>query len=96
MLRELQMRKTSFNLFDGIGSWKRRPIRAGRKTYMPSSKRWGKITVTKMPVPSGKITTTKIMQGLEKSEAEQCQDKTGPEVESLEEKTAMQSQSQSD
>jgi hypothetical protein len=49
-----------------------------------------------MPVPSGKITTTKIMQGLEKSEAEQCQDKTGPEVESLAEKTAMQNQSQSD
>lgn len=52
--------------------------------------------VLQMPVPNGKITTTKIMQGLEKSEAEQCQDKTGPEVESLEEKTAMQSQSQSD
>lgn len=49
-----------------------------------------------MPVPNGKITTTKIMQGLQKSEAEQCQDKTGPEAESLEEKTAMQNQSQSD
>ena len=49
-----------------------------------------------MPVPNGQITTTKIIQGLEKSEAEQCQDKTGPEVENLEEKTAIQSQSQSD
>lgn len=49
-----------------------------------------------MPVPNGQITTTKIMQGLEKSEVEQCQDKTGPEVESLAEKTAMQNQSQSD
>ena len=49
-----------------------------------------------MPVPNGKITTTKIMQGLEKSEAEQCQDKTGPEVKDLEEKIAIQSQSQSD
>jgi hypothetical protein len=45
------MRRTSPDLYDGIGTWKRRPIRAGRKSYMPSHKRWGKITVTKMPVP---------------------------------------------
>jgi len=51
-----------------------------------------------MPVPSGKITTTKIMQGLEKSEAEQCQDKTGQEVneQTDEATTPMQSQSQSE
>ena len=47
-----------------------------------------------MPIPNGQITTTKIMQGLDKGE--QCQDKTGPEVENLVEKTAMQNQSQSD
>ncbi len=56
------MRRTSLNLFDGIGTWKRRPIRAGKKTYMPSNKRWGKITVTKMPVPEGVITTTEILK----------------------------------
>jgi len=57
------MRRTSQDLYDGIGTWKRRPIRAGKKTYMPSYKRWGKITVTKMtPVPEGIITTTDILQ----------------------------------
>jgi hypothetical protein len=56
------MRKSSLDLYDGIGTWKRRPIRAGKKTYMPSHKRWGKITVTKMPVPEGIITTTEILK----------------------------------
>ena len=56
------MRRTSQDLYDGIGTWKRRPIRAGKKTYMPSHKRWGKITVTKMPVPEGEITTTETLQ----------------------------------
>ena len=57
------MRRTSQDLYDGIGTWKRRPIRAGKKTYMPSHKRWGKITVTTMtPVPEGIITTTDILQ----------------------------------
>jgi hypothetical protein len=56
------MRKSNLNLYDGIGTWKRRPIRAGKKTYMPSHKRWGKITVTKMPTPEGIITTTEILQ----------------------------------
>jgi hypothetical protein len=56
------MRRTSQDLYDGIGTWKRRPIRAGKKTYMPSHKRWGKITVTKMPTPEGIITTTEILQ----------------------------------
>ena len=27
---------------------------------MPSNKRWGEITVTKMPVPEGKITSSEI------------------------------------
>jgi hypothetical protein len=62
-LKELQMRKSNLNLYDGIGTWKRRPIRAGKKTYIPSHKRWGKITVTKMtPTPEGVITTTEILQ----------------------------------
>jgi len=56
------MRKSNLNLYDGIGTWKRRPIRAGKKTYMPSHKRWGKITVTKMPTPDGVITTTEILK----------------------------------
>ena len=56
------MRRTSQDLYDGIGTWKRRPVRAGKKTYTPSYKRWGKITVTKMPVPEGVITTTEILQ----------------------------------
>ena len=57
------MRRTSQDLYDGIGTWKRRPIRAGKKTYMPSHKRWGKITVTRMtPTPEGVITTTDILQ----------------------------------
>ena len=47
-------------MYDGIGSWKRRPIRASKKTYMPSNKRWGEITVTKMPVPQGQITSSEI------------------------------------
>ena len=54
------MRRTSPNLYDGIGTWKRRPIRAGRKTYMPSHKRWGKITVTIMPTPEGQLTTSQL------------------------------------
>ena len=62
MLKELQMRKSNLNLYDGIGTWKRRPIRAGKKTYMPSHKRWGKITVTKMPTPEGQITGSEIWQ----------------------------------
>jgi hypothetical protein len=45
------MRRTSPDLYDGIGTWKRRPIRAGRKAYMPSHKKWGKITATKIPRP---------------------------------------------
>ena len=56
------MRKSNLDLFDGIGTWKRRPIRAGKKTYMPSHKRWGKVMVTKMPVPEGIITTTEILK----------------------------------
>jgi hypothetical protein len=44
--------------YDGIGTWKRRPIRAGKRTYMPSHKRWGKITVTMMATPEGAITST--------------------------------------
>ena len=55
------MSRKSLDLFDGVGSWKRRPIRASRKTYMPSSKRWGKIEVTKMPIPQGEITTSEIL-----------------------------------
>ena len=63
MARGKAMRRTSQDLYDGIGTWKRRPIRAGKKTYMPSHKRWGKITVTKMtPTPEGVITTTEILQ----------------------------------
>ena len=63
MLKELQMRKSSLDLYDGIGTWKRRPIRAGKKTYMPSHKRWGKITVTMMPTPTGDITSTETWAG---------------------------------
>jgi hypothetical protein len=50
----------------------------------------------KMPIPNGQITTTKIMQGLDKGE--QCQDKTGQEVseQTDEATTPMQSQSQSE
>jgi hypothetical protein len=48
----------NLNSYDGIGTWKRRPIRAGKRTYMPSHKRWGKITVTMMPTPQGDITST--------------------------------------
>jgi hypothetical protein len=54
------MRRTSPDLYDGIGTWKRRPIRASKKTYMPSHKRWGKITVTKMPTPDGVLSTSEI------------------------------------
>ena len=54
------MPKKKLDLFDGIGTWKRRPVRASKKTYMPSHKRWGKVTVTKMPVPQGQITSSEI------------------------------------
>lgn len=47
------------NSYDGIGSWKRRPVRASKKTYMPSHKRWGKVTT--MPVPQGDITSSQIL-----------------------------------
>ena len=52
------MSARKLNSYDGIGTWKRRPIRASRRTYMPSHKRWGKVTI--MPVPEGQITTSKI------------------------------------
>jgi hypothetical protein len=40
-----------------------KPIRchkktAWRKKYLTQSQRWGKITVTKMPVPQGQITSS--------------------------------------
>ena len=52
------MSARKLNSYDGIGTWKRRPIRASKKTYMPSHKRWGKVIT--MPVPEGQITTSKI------------------------------------
>ena len=52
------MSRRNLDKFDGIGTWKRRPIRASKKTYMPSHKRWGKVIT--MPVPEGHITTSKI------------------------------------
>ena len=65
------MSRKNLDLFDGIGSWKRRPIRASRKTYMPSHKRWGKIEVTKMPTPQGDITTTEILKPKEEEKKEE-------------------------
>lgn len=55
------MSRRNLDKFDGIGTWKRRPIRASKKTYMPSHKRWGKVTT--MPIPEGFITTSKIWIG---------------------------------
>ena len=66
----------NLNSYDGIGTWKRRPIRAGKRTYMPSNKRWGKITVTMMPTPTGDITSTETWTGAPVEVA--------PEVEELE------------
>ena len=45
-----------------------KPLRRHRKTawrkkYLTQNQRWGKITVTKMPVPEGFITTSKIWTG---------------------------------
>jgi hypothetical protein len=68
------MRKSNLDLYDGIGTWKRRPIRAGRKTYMPSHKRWGKITVTIMPTPEGQLTTSQLW-------SEKPQEEVAPVVE---------------
>jgi hypothetical protein len=65
----------NLNLYDGIGTWKRRPIRAGKRTYMPSHKRWGKITVTMMPTPTGDITSTETWTAAPE---------VAPEVEELE------------
>ena len=65
------MPKKKLDLFDGIGTWKRRPVRASKKTYMPSHRRWGKITVTKMPTPQGDITTTEILKPKEEPKEEQ-------------------------
>ena len=53
------MSARKLNSYDGIGTWKRRPIRASKKTYMPSNKRWGKVIT--MPVPQGDITTSTIL-----------------------------------
>ena len=50
------MSARKLNSYDGIGTWKRRPIRASKKTYMPSHKRWGKVIT--MPVPQGQITSS--------------------------------------
>jgi len=33
---------------------------AWKKKYLTQSQRWGKVTVTKMPVPEGKITSSEI------------------------------------
>ena len=52
------MSARKLNSYDGIGTWKRRPIRASKKTYMPSHKRWGKVIT--MPIPGGEITTSQI------------------------------------
>ena len=52
------MSARKLNSYDGIGTWKRRPIRASKKTYMPSHKRWGKVIT--MPIPEGHITTSDI------------------------------------
>ena len=52
------MSARKLNSYDGIGTWKRRPIRASKKTYMPSHKRWGKVIT--MPVPQGQITSSEI------------------------------------
>jgi hypothetical protein len=53
------MSARKLNSYDGIGTWKRRPIRASKKTYMPSNKRWGKVIT--MPVPQGDITSSEIL-----------------------------------
>ena len=50
------MSARKLNSYDGIGTWKHRPIRASKKTYMPSHKRWGKVIT--MPVPQGQITSS--------------------------------------
>ena len=55
------MSARKLNSYDGIGTWKRRPIRASKKTYMPSHKRWGKVIT--MPIPEGHITTSDIWKG---------------------------------
>jgi hypothetical protein len=52
------MSARKLNSYDGIGTWKRRPIRASKKTYMPSHKRWGKVIT--MPVPQGQITSSEL------------------------------------
>jgi len=33
---------------------------AWRKKYLTQSQRWGKVVITKMPIPTGDITTTEI------------------------------------
>ena len=33
---------------------------AWRKKYLTQNQRWGKVTVTKMPVPQGQITSSEI------------------------------------
>ena len=65
------MSRRNLNLFDGIGTWKRRPMRASKKTYMPSHKRWGKVVITKMPTPEGQITSTEILKPKEEEKKEE-------------------------
>jgi len=73
------------NLYDGIGTWKRRPIRAGKRTYMPSHKRWGKITVTMMPTPQGDITSTETWSA--------TPEEVTPDLELIEEEVTNEDQS---
>ena len=40
-----------------LKQWKKT---AWRKKYPTQSQRWGKVTVTKMPVPQGQITSSEI------------------------------------
>ena len=40
-----------------LKQWKKT---AWRKKYLTQSQRWGKVTVTKMPVPQGQITSSEI------------------------------------
>ena len=45
-----------------------KPIRKNRRTawrkkYLTQSQRWGKVVITKMPIPEGHITTSDIWKG---------------------------------
>jgi hypothetical protein len=50
-----------------------------RKKYLTQSQRWGKVVITKMPIPQGDITTSEILNTPAKEEPKKEEEKKDEE-----------------